>query len=160
MLSTRFRCCDVAIADHSSRPPVRGRPLRTSARLPYMVQIGLPVKNYIIKRIPYRLDRKAFHMAGAAAYFRPSLARSNWPLRIRCVNSMPEIVIAVPFPDVYVVAASYCFFDQRAFACTCNVSEQESLHLLVTTGERGTAQKRSRRTREAAKAVRCRCARL
>ena len=80
-----------SIADATSQSELAGTLMLLREVL---VQIGLPVKNYLIKRIPYRLNRTAFHMAGAAAYFRPSLARSNWPLRIRCVNSMPEIVIA------------------------------------------------------------------
>jgi hypothetical protein len=45
-------------------------------------------------RIPYLTDRTAFHTAGATASLRPSFARSNCPLRMRCVNSIPEIVVA------------------------------------------------------------------
>jgi hypothetical protein len=58
------------------------------------VQIGKEVEKFPIERITYRVDRTAFHTAGAVASLRPSSVRSNWPLRMRCVNSIPEIVVA------------------------------------------------------------------
>jgi hypothetical protein len=58
-----------------------------------LVQIGKRVEKFPIGRIPYRVKRTAFHTAGAAASLRPSLARSNCPLRMRCVNLIPEIVV-------------------------------------------------------------------
>lgn len=59
-----------------------------------MVQIGKRVEKWPIGRITYRVDRTAFHTAGAVASLRLSSVRSNWPLRMRCVNSIPDIVVA------------------------------------------------------------------
>src|SRR5258708_16619691 len=36
----------------------------------------------------------AFQTAGAAESLSPRAERSNWPLRMRCINSMREIVVA------------------------------------------------------------------
>jgi transposase len=58
------------------------------------VQICKPVENFHIGRIPYRVNGTAFHTAGAAASLRPSFARLNWSLRMRCINSMPDTVVA------------------------------------------------------------------
>jgi hypothetical protein len=66
----------------------------TQETVTVLVQIGKRVEKLPIGSIPYRADRTAFHTAGATASLRPSFARSNWPLRMRCVNSIPEIVIA------------------------------------------------------------------
>jgi len=59
-----------------------------------LVQIGKQVEKLSIGRVTYRVDRTVFHTAGAVASLRPSSVRSNWPLRMRCVNSIPEIVVA------------------------------------------------------------------
>jgi hypothetical protein len=56
--------------------------------------MGKPVEKFHIDRIPYRYDRIAFLAAGVATSLKPSFVRSNWPLRIRCTNSTPEIVVA------------------------------------------------------------------
>ncbi len=55
-------------------------------------QIGKSVENVLTCRISYQEDRTAFHTAGRAVSLRPILVRSNWPLRMRCINSMPETV--------------------------------------------------------------------
>src|SRR5579864_8897949 len=58
------------------------------------IELTHRIRNGHIARIPYRANRNAFHTAGSAASLRPSFASSNWPLRMRCVNSIPEIVVA------------------------------------------------------------------
>ncbi|MDR6203951.1 hypothetical protein QF025_002671 [Paraburkholderia graminis] len=59
-----------------------------------LVQIGGPDEIFVIERIANQADRTAFQAAGAVVSLRPSFARLNWPLRMRCINSMPERVIA------------------------------------------------------------------
>jgi hypothetical protein len=95
--------CDEGIANHIGPEPCAGiredvgeasAGVRAGQPIRVLVQIGKPVEKFRISRIPYRVDRTAFHTAGAAASLRPSFERSNWPLRIRCVSSMPEIVVA------------------------------------------------------------------
>jgi hypothetical protein len=45
--------------------------------------------------MPYLVELTVLQIAGSVVFLRRNLVKQNWPLRMRCVTSIPEMVIAV-----------------------------------------------------------------
>ena len=59
-----------------------------------LVQIAVVIEEVNFNRIAYWAERTTSQTVGVAASFRSTVARLNWPLRIRWISSIPEIVVA------------------------------------------------------------------
>jgi hypothetical protein len=58
------------------------------------VQIVDVAGKFDFDRMTYGTERSAFQTVGIAVFLKSSVERLNCPLRMRCINSMPEIVVA------------------------------------------------------------------
>ncbi|MEA3115162.1 MAG: hypothetical protein QOG58_4961, partial [Caballeronia sp.] len=59
-----------------------------------LVQIAVVAEEVNFDRIAYWAERTASQTVGVAVSSRSSVARLNWPLRMRWISSIPEIVVA------------------------------------------------------------------
>ena len=59
-----------------------------------LVQMEVMVGEANFDRIAYSAGRAASQAVGVAVSLMPGVARLNWPLRMRWISSIPEIVVA------------------------------------------------------------------